>query len=81
MQNTPDIAECIEQNLKRYFQDLNGETPYGVYDMVLLQVERSLLQYIMAHCNGNQSQAASILGLNRNTLRKKLIHHDLFPNN
>lgn len=77
MQPVSDIAECIEQNLQRYFDDLNGETPCGVYAMVLLQVERPLLAYVLRECGGNQSRAAQILGLNRNTLRKKLLEHGL----
>ena len=45
--------------------------------MVLMQVEKPMLIYVMERCEGNQSKAAEILGLNRNTLRKKLIQHDL----
>ena len=40
MEQKIDIAQCIEQNLKQYFKDLNGETPCAVYDMVLHQVEK-----------------------------------------
>lgn len=74
---TADIAQCIEQNLRQYFQDLNGTEPCGVYDMVLNQVEKPLLVCVMAQCGGNQSKASVMLGLNRNTLRKKLMHHGL----
>ena len=77
MQKVPDIGECVEQNLDRYFRDLDGQAPCGVYDMVLLQVERPVLRYVLAHCGGNQSRAAEMLGLNRNTLRKKLLRHGL----
>lgn len=77
MPNVPDIADCIEQNLNQYFRDLDGETASGVYDMVLFQVEKPMLAYIMAQCGGNQSRAAEMLGLNRNTLRKKLLQHGL----
>ena len=77
MHTAPDIADCIRQNLIQYFRDLNGETPCGVYEMVLLQVEKSLLAHIMDECGGNQSKAAEMLGLNRNTLRKKLLQHKL----
>ncbi len=77
MSDIPDIADCIQQNLHQYFHDLNGEIPCGVYDMVLFQVEKPLLQYVMAQCNGNQCKAANMLGLNRNTLRKKLLQHQL----
>ncbi len=74
---TVDIAQCVAQNLKQYFKDLAGETPVGVYDMVLHQVEKPMLQCVMDECNGNQSKAAAMLGLNRNTLRKKLLQRGL----
>ena len=45
--------------------------------MVLHQVEKPLLECVMAQCGGNQSKAAAVLGLNRNTLRKKLVQHGL----
>ncbi len=77
MPTVPDITECIQQNLAQYFRDLNGETPCGVYDMVLAQVEKPLLAYVMNECGGNQSKAAEMLGLNRNTLRKKLLQYQL----
>ncbi|PSJ80325.1 Fis family transcriptional regulator [Neisseria iguanae] len=74
---TVGIAQCVAQNLKQYFKDLAGETPVGVYDMVLHQVEKPMLQCVMDECNGNQSKAAVMLGLNRNTLRKKLLQYGL----
>ncbi|MDO4434131.1 MAG: Fis family transcriptional regulator [Alysiella sp.] len=77
MNTPPDIADCIQKNLHQYFQDLEGGTATGVYDMVLLQVEKPLLECVMTQCGGNQSKASEILGLNRNTLRKKLILHGL----
>ena len=46
--------------------------PTSVYDMVLREVERALLEVVMQQTNGNQSRAAEVLGINRNTLRKKL---------
>lgn len=75
--NIPDIAQCIEHNIRQYFKDLDGETPCAVYDMVLNQVEKPLLVCVMEECGGNQSKAAAMLGLNRNTLRKKLLQHGL----
>ena len=76
-QKTTDITQCIEQNLRQYFKDLDGTEPCGVYDMVLHQVEKPMLICVMEQCGGNQSKAAAILGLNRNTLRKKLQQHGL----
>lgn len=73
----PNIADCIERNLAQYFQDLEGQAAHDVYNMVLLQVEKPMLEYIMKRSRGNQSKAANMLGLNRNTLRKKLSQHGL----
>ncbi len=71
------IEDCVRDSLQAYFNDLGGETPVGVYDMVLRLVEKPLLEVVMAQADGNQSRAADWLGLNRNTLRKKLVEHQL----
>lgn len=70
--NKCDLATGVELALDEYFKDLDGEPPHAVYDMVLQCVERPLLTHILKRAGGNQSKAAEILGLNRNTLRKKL---------
>ena len=67
-----NLSNNIDILLDQYFKDLSGENPNGVYDMVIQSVEKPLLLYIMNLAEGNQSKAADILGLNRNTLRKKL---------
>ena len=77
MSRHDDIAACVERALDRYFRDLDGELPSGVYDMVLKTVERPLLATVMRQADGNQTLAAEMLGINRNTLRKKLNEHQL----
>ncbi|MGA9162968.1 MAG: helix-turn-helix domain-containing protein [Thiobacillus sp.] len=72
-----EIAACMRRSLNRYFKDLDGETPGGIYNMVLCSVEKPLLIYILDRAEGNQTRAAEILGINRNTLRKKLREHGL----
>ena len=72
-----DLAVCVREALDEYFRDLDGQPPHAVYDMVLACMEKPLLEYVMNHAGGNQSKAAAILGLNRNTLRKKLKQHNL----
>jgi Fis family transcriptional regulator len=64
------IEECVRESLQGYFRDLGGETPDGMY-------ERPLLEVVMQQADNNQSRAAEWLGLNRNTLRKKLVEHKL----
>ncbi|MBS0506978.1 MAG: Fis family transcriptional regulator [Proteobacteria bacterium] len=72
-----NIEECVRESLQSYFRDLGGEAPDGVYDMVVRLVEKPLLEVVMHHAEHNQSRAAEWLGLNRNTLRKKLLDHKL----
>jgi Fis family transcriptional regulator len=67
-----EIRRSVEKSLDEYFQRLDGEQPSGIYDMVITNVERSLLAIIMHRASGNQTQAADMLGMNRNTLRSKL---------
>lgn len=73
----PTISDCVRDNLQQYFKDLDGQDPVNVYEMVIHLVEKPVLEEIMARANHNQSRAAQWLGLNRNTLRKKLQHHAL----
>ncbi|MDR2165276.1 MAG: Fis family transcriptional regulator [Zoogloeaceae bacterium] len=72
-----DIADCVVNALERYFQDLDGAKPVSIYDMVVKSVERPMLDRVMREANGNQSRAAEMLGINRNTLRKKLVEFQL----
>lgn len=72
-----DLAACVRSALEAYFKDLDGEPPHAVYDMLLGCVEKPMLEYVLNHAGGNQSKAAEILGLNRNTLRKKLKQYDI----
>ena len=72
-----NLSNDIDILLDRYFNDLSGEKPNDVYNMVIHSVEKPLLLYIMNLAEGNQSKAAEILGLNRNTLRKKLKLHKI----
>jgi Fis family transcriptional regulator len=72
-----DLADKINILLDQYFKDLDKQQPNSVYDLVIQKVEKPLLIYIMNYAEGNQSKAAKILGLNRNTLRKKLELHKL----
>lgn len=77
MTKKTELAACVSQSLDRYFADLDGETPANIYDMVIRQVERPLLESIMQRVNGNQTSAAAMLGMTRNTLRRKLLDHGL----
>ena len=72
-----NIEESVRDNLQAYFRDLRGTEPGGLYDMMLRAMEKPLLDVVMQHAGHNQSRAAEWLGMNRNTLRKKLLEHGL----
>jgi Fis family transcriptional regulator len=71
------IDACIRESLDLYFKDLRGAEPHSVYEMVIQVVEKPLLDVVMQRAEGNQSRAAEWLGINRNTLRRKLLEHKL----
>jgi Fis family transcriptional regulator, factor for inversion stimulation protein len=71
------IEDCVRTSLEGYFKDLRGTEPGGMHDMLVRIVEKPLLEVVMEHAEHNQSRAAQWLGLNRNTLRKKLLEHQL----
>ena len=77
MTNKHPITECIETQLQSYLNDLKGTPPSDIYQMVLAVVEKPVLELVMQHAKQNQSLAAAYLGINRNTLRKKLLEHRL----
>ncbi len=75
--NKKHIEECVRESLEGYFRDLRGVEPTAMYDMILRVVERPLLEVVLKEAGGNQSRAAEWLGINRNTLRRKLVEHKL----
>jgi Fis family transcriptional regulator len=76
-QQTSEISDCIRKTLDRYFTDLDGARPRAVYDMVIKNVEKPLLEAVLTQADGNQTIAAQMLGINRNTLRKKMAQHKI----
>lgn len=72
-----NIQDVVRKSLEKYFRDLGEQEPRNVYDMVVLTVEKPILEAVMTRAEGNQSHAAEMLGINRNTLRKKLQQHGL----
>lgn len=66
------LREAVETAMRRYFEHLDGSQATDLYAMVMAEVEAPLLTCVMEHTEGNQTQAADVLGLNRGTLRKKL---------
>lgn len=77
MTNQCKLSVAVNESLEDYFTHLDGQPPHAIYDMVLGCVEKPMLEFILHKVGGNQSKAAEILGLNRNTLRKKMAQYNL----
>lgn len=77
MTNENEMARMVRKAIDGYFRDLDGEKPSGVYDMVIDCVEKPLLESVLHRVKGNQTHAAEMLGINRNTLRKKMKAHGI----
>jgi Fis family transcriptional regulator, factor for inversion stimulation protein len=76
--NENDVARYVRKAVGEYFTDLDGEDPScAVYDMVINCVEKPLIETVLHHAGGNQTRAAELLGMNRNTLRKKIQTHKI----
>jgi Fis family transcriptional regulator len=79
MRRPSNLDEAVFQSLEKYFRDLEGTPPSSIYEMVIQAVERPMLEVVMREAHGNQLRASEMLGINRNTLRKKLQHHGMLP--
>ncbi len=75
--NENEMARFVRKAIDGYFKDLDGEKASGIYDMVINCVEKPLLETVLHRLEGNQSHAAQVLGINRNTLRKKMKAHGI----
>jgi two-component system, NtrC family, nitrogen regulation response regulator GlnG len=73
LEEAPSLSVAVEKFLNRYFREQGDKLPPpGIYDRVLMDMERPLISICLAATRGNQIRAAQLLGLNRNTLRKKI---------
>lgn len=72
-----DLQSSVKLAIAQYFAHLDGADANNIYDLVLAQIERPLIETVMRHANNNQSKAAQWLGLSRNTLRKLLAKYKL----
>jgi Fis family transcriptional regulator, factor for inversion stimulation protein len=75
--NENEIARCVRNAVEGYFNDLEGEKPHPIYDMVISSVEKPLIEMVIEQAGGNQTRAAEVLGINRNTLRKKMKQYQI----
>ncbi len=78
MREENEIARYVRKAVNEYFKDLDGEEPScAMFNMVMSCVEKPLIETVLHHADGNQTRAAELLGINRNTLRKKIQDHGI----
>lgn len=71
------LSMHVRQAVQTYLADMNGHDADGLYDLVIKEVEKPLLETVLDHVGHNQTKAAKALGLSRSTLRKKMEHYHL----
>lgn len=74
---TEPLRQCVQDAMQRYFSHLDGHGTSNLYRLVMNEVEAPLLESVMQHTGGNQTQASILLGISRSTLRKKLAEYNL----
>ena len=71
------LRECVRTSVDNYFRHLDGHDASGLFELVMAEVEAPLFESVLTYAKGNQSRAAKMLGINRETLRKKLRRYNL----
>lgn len=71
------LGYYVENCVRDYLRTLDGAVPAPLYETLIEEFERPLLREVMAHCEGNNTRAATVLGINRATLRKKLQKYNI----
>ena len=72
------LREFVRQEVKEYFEKIDGYPIDKVYNLVIGEVEKPLIEETIKYCKGNQSKASELLGISRGTLRKKIKKYDIF---
>lgn len=76
-QHYEPLRDCVRDALAHYLSHLNGADPSDLYRLVLDEVEPPLFRSVIDYAGGNQTRAATILGISRGTLRKKLAQYEI----
>jgi Fis family transcriptional regulator len=66
------LRQHVQNTVSRYLQDMGDTAPENLYQMLLAEIEPPLIEETLKRTGGNQSRAANMLGITRNTLRTKM---------
>ena len=73
----PPLRDHVANSVRRFLRDLDGSETQDLYNIALRELEIPLFAEVLKYCDGNQSRAATMLGIHRATLRKKLREYGL----
>ncbi len=71
------LQKWLDRSVKKYVTKMDGHENGHLYDLIIGGVEKPLIEIVLEETQGNQTQASNILGINRNTLRKKIRDHNI----
>ena len=71
------LRQHVQKTVSRYLKDMGNTAPENLYQMLLAEIEPPLIEEILKCTGGNQSRAASMLGITRNTLRTKMRRYSI----
>jgi len=74
-----NLQEYTRQTVRKYLNDLKGHQAKNLYDFVIDQIEKGIIEEVLEFTKGNRTQSAQILGITRTTLRNKINKHNLTP--
>lgn len=77
MTQSTSLEQSVREQLARYFSDLGESSPRNMLSMVVSSVEKTVIEVVLEKTQGNQTQAAEMLGITRNTLRRKRATYNL----
>ena len=71
------LKEFVKEVMQDYFDKIDGYPIDNIYNLVIGEVEKPLIEETIKYCKGNQSKASELLGLSRGTLRKKMKQYNI----
>ena len=80
-QVTTFLEKWLDKSIRQYVGEMNGENNGHLHELIMGGIEKPLVEIVLKETGGNQTQAANILGINRNTLRKKIAEYKIKCNN
>ena len=80
-QVTTFLEKWLDKSIRQYVGEMDEKNNGHLHQLIMGGIEKPLVEIVLKETGGNQTQAANILGINRNTLRKKIVEYKIKCNN